>query len=117
MMISDAFFIEEVYTSSSLKNTSIYYLVDYFDDEIARKILIEEGLSKEDVEYVVNMAGGVPWIMAEVTSNGDPKEKVRMLYKQTSSKVFEAIRGREDLKKLLKRALNGENLYYEERDI
>ena len=78
---------------------------------------MEECLSKDDAEYIVDMAGGVPWIMAEVLSNGNPKEKVKMLYKQTSSKVFETIRGREDLKKLLKRALNGENLYYEEREI
>jgi len=88
VMTSDTFFIEEVYTSSSLKNTSIYYLVDYFDDETARKILIEEGLSKEDAEYVVDMSGGVPWIMAEVTSNGDPKEKLMEIYEQIKSRLF-----------------------------
>ncbi len=88
VMTSDTFFIEEVYTSSSLKNTSIYYLVDYFDDDTAKKILIEEGLSKDDAEYVVDMAGGVPWVMAEVTSNGDPKEKLMEIYDQIKSRLF-----------------------------
>ena len=88
MMISDAFFIEEVYTSSSLKNTSIYYLVDYFDDETARKILMEEGLSEDDAKYIVDMAGGVPWVMAEVLSNGDPKEKLMAIYEQIKSRLF-----------------------------
>jgi len=87
VMTSDTFFIEEVYTSSSLKNTSIYYLVDYFDDNTAKKILIEEGLSKEDADYIVNMSGGVPWVMAEVLSNGDPKEKITALYKQSKSRL------------------------------
>jgi len=90
-MTSDTFFIEEVYTSSSLKNTSIYYLVDYFDDETAKKILIEEGLSKDDAEYVVNMSGGVPWVMAEVTSNGDPKEKIENLYLQTKARLIDVL--------------------------
>jgi len=88
VMTSDTFFIEEVYTSSSLKNTSIYYLVDYFDDETAREILIEEGLSKEDADYIVDMSGGVPWIMAEVTSNGDPKEKLMAIYDQVKSRLL-----------------------------
>jgi len=88
VMTSDTFFIEEVYTSSSLKNTSIYYLVDYFDDETAREILIDEGLSKDDAEYVVDMSGGVPWVMAEVLSNGDPKEKLIEIYEQIKSRLF-----------------------------
>ena len=68
VMTSDIFFVKKVYTSSSLKDTSTHYLVDYFDDDTARKILIEEGLSKEDAEYIVDMAGGVPWVLAEVLS-------------------------------------------------
>ena len=88
VMTSDTFFIEEVYTSSSLKNTSTYYLVDYFDDETARKILIEEGLSKEDADYIVDMSGGVPWVMAEVLSNGNPKEKLMVIYDQVKSRLL-----------------------------
>jgi len=115
VMTSDTFFIEEVYTSSSLKNTSIYYLVDYFDDETARKILIEEGLSKDDAEYVVDMSGGVPWVMAEVTSNGDPKEKVENLYLSYRSRLRETFgqlydineKLRDECKELLKKMLKG----------
>ena len=38
-MTSDTFFIERVYADSTLKDTSEYYLVDFFDDETALKIL------------------------------------------------------------------------------
>ena len=115
VMTSDTFFIEEVYTSSSLKNTSIYYLVDYFDDETARKILVEEGLSEEDADYIVNMAGGVPWVMAEVTSNGDPREKVENLYLSFRSRLRETFgqlyeiseKLRDECKDLMKKMLKG----------
>ena len=59
VMTSDTFFIEEVYTSSSLENTAKYYLVDYFDDETAKKILIEENFDKTMADYIVSQIGGV----------------------------------------------------------
>jgi len=52
-MTFDTLFIEQVYTSSSLKNTSHYYLIDFFDNDTAREILMREGFSKWDAEYVV----------------------------------------------------------------
>ena len=91
VMTSDTFFIEEVYTSSSLKNTSIYYLVDFFDDDTARKILTEEGLSKDDAEYVVNMAGGVPWVLVETVSNGNPKKKIENIYKEVRARLDDIL--------------------------
>ncbi|MCD6449256.1 MAG: ATP-binding protein [Thermotogaceae bacterium] len=110
VMTSDTFFIEEVYTSSSLKNTSIFYLADYFDDETARKILIEEGLSEDDADYIVNMAGGMPWVMVEVLSNGDPREKITALYKQSKSRLKTLMMTADDTKKIseiLRKILQG----------
>ncbi len=46
VMSSDTFFIEKVYSDSTLKNTSEFYLVDFFDDETAIKILTDEGLDE-----------------------------------------------------------------------
>ncbi len=58
VMSSGTFFIEEIHTNSTLKNASEYYLVDYFDDETALGILIDEGLSEKDARYVVENVGG-----------------------------------------------------------
>ncbi len=87
VMTSDTFFIEEIYTSSALKNTSEFYLVDYFDDKTALKILIDEGLSEEDARYVVEQIGGVPWMMERVLSNDNAREKVEELYLQHRARL------------------------------
>ncbi len=79
VMTSDTFFIERIYGDSALKHTSRFYLVDFFDDEIALRILLEEGLSEEEAKYVVEMAGGVPWILEEVLE-GNVKEVIDELY-------------------------------------
>ncbi len=117
VMTSDTFFIEEVYTDSTLKNTSRFYLVDFFDDDTAVKILVEEGLDEGTAKEIVRQAGGVPWIMEEVVEGDSPMETLKEIYEQYSSRLYEAVRNREDLKKLLKRAIEGENLYYADRDI
>ncbi len=91
VMTSDTFFIEEVYTSSALKNTSEFYLVDYFDDETSLRILIDEGLSEEDARYVVENVGGVPWMMERILANGDVREKVEelaMIYKSRLREIL-----------------------------
>ena len=62
VMTSDTFLIEQIYQSSALVNTSDYYLVDFFDDDTAMRILMEEGLSKDEAEHVVSWIGGVPWM-------------------------------------------------------
>jgi len=112
VMTSDTFFIEEVYTDSTLANTSRFYLVDFFDDETTVKILMEEGFDEEDSKEVAKLAGGVPWILEEVLEGG--KEVIKELYSDVKSRVYENLRGRKDLKEMLARVLKGENLYYEE---
>lgn len=115
VMTSDTFFIEEVYASSSLKNTSIYYLVDYFNDETAKKILIEEGLSEKDADYVVSQIGGVPWMMMEIIKSREPKATVENFYKNYKSRMREVFgqiyeideKLRDECKELLKRMLEG----------
>ncbi len=91
VMTSDTFFIEEVYSSSALKNTSEYYLVDYFDDETALKVLIDEGLSEEDAKYVVEWIGGVPWMMERVLESGNAKGKVEEFYKQHRARLEDVL--------------------------
>ncbi len=90
-MTSDTFFIEEIYSSSSLKNTSRYYLVDHFGDETAYKILVDEGLSEEDARYVVEWVGGVPWMMEEVVESDDVKATVEDLYTIHEGKLREFL--------------------------
>ena len=87
VMTSDTFFIEEVYSSSALKNTSRYYLVDYFDDETAFEILAEEGLSEEDARYVVEWIGGIPWMIEEVVKSDDPKNTAEELYEDHRARL------------------------------
>jgi len=90
VMSSDTFFIEEIYKSSSLENTSRYYLVDYFDDETTKEILLNEGYSREEANYIVSWIGGVPWLLEEVINEGNKgsfKEVVHALYREVLSKV------------------------------
>ncbi len=112
VMTSDTFFIDQVYTDSTLKNTSRFYLVDFFDNKTAEEILISEGFNEKEASYIVNHIGGVPWMMEEMIESEDYKEALEELYNQTLSRIFETIRGREDLRELLRKALSGENLYY-----
>ncbi len=112
VMTSDTFFIEQVYTDSTLKNTSRFYLIDFFDDKTAEEILISEGFNEKEASYIVNHIGGVPWMIEEMIESEDYKEALEELYNQTLSRIFETIRGREDLRELLRKALSGENLYY-----
>ncbi len=90
VMTSDTFFIEQVYTDSTLKNTSRFYLVDFFDDETAERILISEGLSEQDARYVVNWIGGVPWMLEEIL---EAKEN----FKDTIQELFDESRSRLEL--------------------
>ena len=116
VMTSDTFFIEQVYTDSTLANTSRFFLVDFFDNDTAKQILISEGLSDEDARYVVEWIGGVPWMIEEVLE-GNLRETIQELFKQAKSKIIESTRRREDLKEILRRVAKGENLYYDDEAI
>ncbi len=115
VMTSDTFFIENVYVNSTLANSSRFYLVDFFEDDVATNILITSGFDEKTAREVVKKAGGVPWILEEVLEDGI--EALNHLYNDVKSIVFETLRGRNDLKEMLKRALRGENLYYEEERV
>ncbi len=111
VMTSDTFFIEKVYFDSTLENTSRYYLVDYFDDETAIDILISEGLSHNDAKKIVEIAGGVPWILRESVKDEDPVKLLDELYKQTRSKMIELMGSDEKYSEILRDLLNGKDLY------
>ena len=117
VMTSDTFFIERVYVDSALKNTAEYYLVDYFDDNTARRILLSEGIPEEDVKFAVEWIGGVPWIMERIMSSQNIQQKIEELYNQTLTRIIEITRGRKDLREIFKRILEGENLYYRDEGI
>jgi len=112
VMSSDTFFIEEVYSDSTLKNTSEFYLVDFFDDETAIKILTEEGLDEKVGKEVISKIGGVPWMMERVLSNGDPLKKVGDFYKQSKARLANFLleyENEEKAKELLKDIIDGKN--------
>ncbi len=90
VMTSDTFFIEQVYTDSTLKNTSRFYLIDFFDDDTTKRILISEGLSEQDAQYVVDWIGGVPWMIEEVLE-GSARSVVERLYKDTLGMMTEIL--------------------------
>ena len=114
VMTSDTFFIEQIYTDSTLENTSRFYLVDFFDDETTKQILISEGIPENVAADLSEMLGGVPWIIEEVLESDDPHVVLKDLKEQISSRIFEVLRGRKDLKEILQMALKGQNLYYVE---
>ena len=117
VMSSDTFFIEEVYSDSTLKNTSEFYLVDFFDDDTAIKILIEEGLDENVAKEVISKIGGVPWMMERILSSDEPTKKVEDLYKQSKARILgffdeKKIRG-EDIgitKEVFKKVLENQSL-------
>ena len=109
VMTSDTFFIERVYTDSTLKNTSEYYLVDFFDDDTAFKILKSHGFSDEDARYIVDWIGGVPWMIERVISKGI--NTVKELYEQVKSRVFDFLidyQSEDEAKKVLKEIVKGD---------
>ncbi len=113
VMMLDAFFIEEIHLSSALKNTSEYYLVDYFNDDTAMRILLDEGLSEEDARYVVENIGGVPWMMERILSSRDVKAKVRELYEIHMGRLREFLlrcRDYERAEAVLKELLEGKDV-------
>ncbi len=108
VMTSDTFFIEEVYTDSTLKNTSRFFLVDFFSDELAKEILEKEGMNEEDASYAADWIGGVPWMMEEVIEGG--KEVVHELYQNEKARLNEFFLNcdnEEKAKEVLKSLLTG----------
>ena len=103
-MSSDTFFIEQIYIDSTLKNTSEFYLVDYFNDDTAEKILISEGFSERDASFIVKFVGGVPWMLERVLLNKDFKDTIHRLYLQSKSRLLsyieEKIENGEDIRVL-----------------
>ena len=122
VMTSDTFFIERVYTDSTLKNTSEYYLVDFFDDETTLKILKDHKFSDEDARHVVEWIGGVPWMIERVISKGI--DTVKELFENAKASLREVLGSlyeedpslKEKAIDLLKRLLKGESIELDGRD-
>ncbi len=112
VMSSDTFFIEEVYSDSALKNTSRYYLVDFFDDETAYSILVNEGIDEKTAKEIVDKAGGVPWILEEIVESDEPIQTLKELCKETKAKLENFLleyAKEEEAKKVLNEILEGRN--------
>ena len=120
VMSSDTFFIEEVYADSTLKNCSRYYLVDFFDDETAYNILVNEGIDEKDAKEIVEKAGGVPWILEEVLESDQPLQVLEDLKTQAKSDLREklaelskkSLKVYEDAREFLITLLNKEEIEY-----
>ncbi len=100
VMSSDTFFIEEVYTDSTLKNTSRFYFVDFFPDETAKNLLIKEGFDEKDAEYVVEWIGGIPWMLYEVVKGG--VDIINELYENERSRMKEVLLNYDEEEKAIK---------------
>ncbi len=126
---SDTFFIEEIYTESLLEGCAEYYKVDYFSRELAKEVLIAEGMSEQEAEYVVSWCGGVPWFLERVLRKREImglKKAIEGLYSTVKGRVREALgrvydelgrEGKERALSLLERSLDGTVISDEERNI
>ena len=63
---SDSYFIEDLYNSSKLANTSEFMLLDHFEKTVLNKWLIEEQFNPDEIENVWNTLGGCPWQIQQV---------------------------------------------------
>ena len=58
---SSSIFIDEIYNNSKLAETSKFYLIDYFNYEIAREWLEMEGFREEEIKLIWEYFGGSPF--------------------------------------------------------
>lgn len=67
-LTSDTLFIEEIYQSSTLENTSKYYLIDWLRKGTIRNILKEEGFSEEEINYCLDYLS-LPYEIVDLIEN------------------------------------------------
>ncbi|WP_292460408.1 ATP-binding protein [Methanothermococcus sp.] len=67
-LTSDTLFIEEVYSNSTLENTSEYYLINWLRKGCVRDILKEEGFTEEEINYAINYIS-LPYEIALLVNN------------------------------------------------
>ena len=141
VMTSDTFFIEQVYTDSTLVNTSVFYRVDYFDDKTTKNILISEGFNGKEADRFTKIVGGVPWMMERILTYEDIEEGLNDMYRiikgsfgellgdiytqgwyKEAKRVLEKLIGGEDIKvrgedrETVKKLVELEVLYYDPLD-
>ena len=80
---SDSFFIEEIYGSSKLRNTSRFMLIDHFDKKTVMDWLVKENFTNEEIDELWEQIGGCPWQITEII-----KEKYRNRAVSDSCKYF-----------------------------
>ncbi len=98
---SDSYFIEELYQSSKLANTSRFQLLDHFDKTTTLAWLKEEGVSTFDAEMIWESFGGSPWEIWQVltdvrNNNGTFPEMCERYLKKIEGKLFELFINMED---------------------
>ncbi|AEF96722.1 ATP-binding protein [Methanotorris igneus] len=67
-LTSDSLFINEIYTNSSLAETSEYYLIDWLKKEDIKRILKEEGFNEKEVNFAVNYVS-LPYEITQLINN------------------------------------------------
>ena len=121
---SDGYFIDQVYTDSRLKKTSIFYKVDYLTKEDVMEWLLnlekyskikDYTLSKEDAEKIWDLVGGSVWEIQDILSNlfEHPLEKIIEIYKERMRSIivdYVVKPEREAIEKLLRLFLQSDHL-------
>nr|WP_172632631.1 ATP-binding protein [Methanotorris igneus] len=67
-LTSDSLFINEVYSNSSLAETSKFYLVDWLNKEDIKKILKEENFNKREINYAISYIS-LPYEIFDLVEN------------------------------------------------
>ncbi|WP_292459426.1 ATP-binding protein [Methanothermococcus sp.] len=67
-LTSDTLFIEEIYSNSTLENTSKYYLIDWLRKGCVRDILKKEGFTNEEINYAINYIS-LPYEIVDLIEN------------------------------------------------
>ena len=121
---SDGYFINQVYTDSRLKKTSIFYKVDYLDKEDVMEWLLnlqkyskikDYTLTEADAEKIWDTVGGSMWEIQDILSNlfRRPLEDIIASYREKMrSLIVDYIvkPEREKIEKLLRLFIDSDEL-------
>jgi len=93
---SDSYFIEEIYNSAKLMQTSDFFFVDHFDKSTVLSWMKSEKLSHEEIENVWYYLGGSPWEINELLTKKKKGSKVidicNFFVDEKYGKIYEFVR-------------------------
>ncbi|MBI4646525.1 MAG: AAA family ATPase [Bacteroidia bacterium] len=88
---SDSYFIEEIYNSAKLMQTSEFYFIDHFNREEVYRWLTAEGFTQNEIENVWKNIGGSPWeiqqILQKITNGLSVKQACEFYINEKYGKI------------------------------